>query len=309
MNYTTLYLVRDYLGLAATETADDTRLTNLLAPSTRQIKQFMRRRSDIRRETLSFDHPAPLRSRLGKFSIEDFVLQMNALADYSSERLRLDQDLLEVLTLTNGDDTTISSDDYVLEHARLYPKYAIRLKAGSGVVWQYSSGGERLQVISVDGYWGYHDVYADAWVSSLDTLQTGINAVVTSMTVGDADGVAADLKAVRFQAGNLIRLTTAASAVEFMLVTAANYSTNVLTLVRGYAGTSAVAHIAEESIDVFRVAADIELACTRLVAWRYRQKDADAFNQESILGTTEVAIPTSMPEDVTRLLPLPKEEL
>jgi hypothetical protein len=97
--------------------------------------------------------------------------------------------------------------------------------------------------------------------------------------------------------------------VEFIYITAIDYDTNDLTVVRGYAGTSAVAHLANEQIYVYRIAPDIEMACTRLVVWRYRQKDTDSFNREIILGTGELIIPTDMPEDVARLLPTPKEEL
>ena len=75
--------------------------------------------------------------------------------DLGDPELWLDDDLLSITTLTNGDGNTIPSTEYVLYPANIGPKYAIRLKISSDVVWEPESDGDEKQVIAVAGNWGY----------------------------------------------------------------------------------------------------------------------------------------------------------
>jgi hypothetical protein len=238
----------------------------------------------------------------------DWVSTMNQMSSYTENKLRVYEDLLEPITITNGDGTTIASTSYTMKPANSYPKYSIKLKDSSGVVWEYDSGGNREQVIDVEGYWGYNPDYSTCWVDTLDTVQSGMDAVTTTVDVASAAGITADLQDYRFQAGNLIKIETSGEDDEFLLIVSVNYLANELTVVRGYNGTSAVSHSSADKIYVYRPWANVELACTRLVVWRYRQKDADSFNREILLGTGEIIIPTGMPADVRRLLPTSKED-
>jgi len=79
----------------------------------------------------------------------------DALEDVYGYDLMLDEDLIGVTTITNGDSTTVSSSDYVLRPANENPKYKIRLKRGSSVSWTYQNDPE--DAISVEGTWGYND--------------------------------------------------------------------------------------------------------------------------------------------------------
>ena len=71
--------------------------------------------------------------------------------------LELDAPLLSVTTITNGDDTTIESTEYLLYPLNSPNKYEIRIKQNSSVLWKYNSGGETEGVITVNGQWGYVD--------------------------------------------------------------------------------------------------------------------------------------------------------
>ena len=76
-------------------------------------------------------------------------------------------DLLAVTTLTNGDGTVITAAQYLLYPANVYPKNEIRLKVSSGLAWQPDSAGDREQVISVVGVFGYHEDYPNsAWLGA-----------------------------------------------------------------------------------------------------------------------------------------------
>ncbi len=73
--------------------------------------------------------------------------------------LRLDEDLLAVSELLNGDGKEIDSADYVLEPANSYPKNRIRLRGTAAAYWVGGDNGNE-QAICVTGLWGYHDQYA-----------------------------------------------------------------------------------------------------------------------------------------------------
>jgi hypothetical protein len=126
----------------------------------------------------------------------------------------------------------------------------------------------------------------------------GINASVTSVTVSDADGIAADLDTPRFQTGHLIRIES-----EYLDVQAVNTTTNILTVKRGVNGSTAAAHALNTQIDVFRPIDNIQMAALRLAVWRYRQKDVNSFDRTTILGTGIAITPAALPADVLSLLP------
>lgn len=67
------------------------------------------------------------------------------------------------LIVVNGDGTTISSSNYVLEPRNSYPAYAITLKSGADVVWTYDDSPEGA--ISVTGHWAYSQT-ADSLIKS-----------------------------------------------------------------------------------------------------------------------------------------------
>ena len=70
--------------------------------------------------------------------------------------LELDAPLLSVTSITNGDDTTIESTEYLLYPLNGPNKAEIRIKQSSAVIWQMS-GADTEGVITVRGEWGYVD--------------------------------------------------------------------------------------------------------------------------------------------------------
>jgi hypothetical protein len=304
LNYVTLYQVRQYLKLTASEIADDALLIRLIREINGNIDEWCDRRFDVRQETRLYDYPVKARESFGVYDLEAWVDQWNALGESRvNRRLRLDDDLLTLTALTNGDASEIESDSYVPEPANQYPKSAVRLLGGTN--WQLPSDGQREQVISVAGLWGYHRRYSQAWVDSLDTVQNNpLAAVAMSLTVQDADGLAGDGETYRFQAGNMIKVGS-----EFLDVLDVNYSTNILTVVRGYNGTTAVAHDQGTTIYVYRPMENIVRAARRWVKYVYRQKDVDTMDVANIIGTGVRISPSAIPPDVEALLPTPRRGL
>lgn len=77
----------------------------------------------------------------------------NTPEDY--ELFILDDELLTISTLTNGDATVITSGQYKLYPLNTNPKYIIRLLPSAGIAWTFSSAGDVEAAITVAGTWGY----------------------------------------------------------------------------------------------------------------------------------------------------------
>ena len=69
--------------------------------------------------------------------------------------LKVDDDLLTITTLTNGDSTVLTTTDYYLWPRNVSPKRKIVLKESSNYVWTFDSSGNTEGAISVVGTWGY----------------------------------------------------------------------------------------------------------------------------------------------------------
>lgn len=303
MDYVTLTQVRAYRNLKTGETADDAKLQGFIRSASRFVDAHCGRRFDVRRETRLLDYPIPARSAFGVYDASAWVLMMNAAGDLGAGVLRLDDDLLSVETLVNGDGATIASAAYVLEPANASVHHTIRLASDSGLVWLPGVNGRREQVISIAGLWGYHPDYAhDAWIDSTDEVGNDpLTVAGTSLTVTQALGPDEMMIAPRFQAGQMLKIES-----EFVSVIAVNGASNILSIKRAVNGTVAAAHAKATPIAVYRPPESIVQAVLRLVAWRYTQKDANSFDRETILGTGIAITPSAVPADVIALLPAPK---
>jgi len=131
MAITTLATLKLYLG--TTTTGDDTILTSSLT----RAESFLKRRTGR-----IFD--AATSAPTTRYFTRD------AIDPFDRRRILLDEDLVSVTTLINGDGTTIASSGYWLEPFNHTPYFAIRLlEATSGWTWDTD---ER---VSVAGVWGY----------------------------------------------------------------------------------------------------------------------------------------------------------
>lgn len=128
--YATLQEAKDYSSITSTDATDDGVLEDLIETASRFIDTQTLRTFYARTETRSFDVP-------------------------EGRKLTLDDDLISITTLTNGDDEVLTTSDYILEPANVTPKYAIQLKQSSTKRWELDSDGNSEQVITVAGSWGW----------------------------------------------------------------------------------------------------------------------------------------------------------
>jgi hypothetical protein len=130
-DYTTLADVKAYIGTV--QSSEDALVSQFITRASRWIDTFCQRQFTARTETRLFD----------------------ALRDVSGQTLYVDDDLLGIVTVTNGDGTTLSASNYVFLPTNETPKYGVRLKASSGVTWTYNTDPE--EAISINGTWGYNN--------------------------------------------------------------------------------------------------------------------------------------------------------
>ena len=146
--YSTLQEFKDYANITSTDATDDAVLEDFVETASRFIDTETLRTFYARTETRSFDVP-------------------------SGRQLTVDDDLISITTLTNGDADVITSADYILLPANETPKFAIELKQSSTKIWALDSDGNSEQVITVAGSWG--------WASSVpDQIKTACLEIAKS---------------------------------------------------------------------------------------------------------------------------------
>jgi hypothetical protein len=144
-DYVTLANLKLYLRITSTDANDDTALSDLITQASRAIDNYTGRRFYSRTQTRGYDTPGYERTDYWR-------------AKYVPSRtLRLDDDLLAVTSITNGDGSSISGSAYNLTPNNEVPVYEIRLRPSSGITWLLGTNGDAEQVISVVGTWGYVD--------------------------------------------------------------------------------------------------------------------------------------------------------
>lgn len=130
-DYCTLADVRLYQHIGSGKTAHDSLLNDLISKASARIDRYCNR----------------------TFVAASATRKFHGMHDVDSQTLYLDEDLVSVTSITNGDGTTLSASDYVLEPTNRTPKFAVRLKASSSKSWTWTTDPE--EAISVAGLWGY----------------------------------------------------------------------------------------------------------------------------------------------------------
>ena len=164
---------------------DDQRIARICYQVSRSLeRECKQRRFYPLRAARHFDHPA------------------------QSNQIWLGDDLLEVITLTtNNGNTTISASEFYGMQGQSYqaPYSRICLKEG-GSPANFTYTGTPQQANSIDGLWGYHDDWAEAW-QPVDMVQDDpLEVGATVVNVADVDGLDEMGFEPRFLVQQLIRL-------------------------------------------------------------------------------------------------------
>jgi hypothetical protein len=267
--YTTLADIRRHLGLSSTQTDDDDLLLSLLGAAARLIDAYTGRRFYPVRETHTYTCDDP-----GLLLLRD--------------------DLLTLHSLTNGDGSALSSAVYHLHPSALAVKSSLVLDRTQAV---FTHDGDPVDAISVDGTWGYHPDWPNAWASSGDSVQDNpLSSSATFITVTDADAPESTGYGQRFAVGQLLRIES-----ESVHVLAVDTTQNKLTVARGVNGTTAASHVKNTVIDIYRPPEDVRQVCLRVATWLYKQQDTGfSLAAGSLHG--QMIVPAALPDDVQQVL-------
>lgn len=196
-------------------------------------------------------------------------------------RLWFDADLLEVTTLTNGDDTTIASTQYNLLPKNVSPKYALEIKDVSSVTWEDDSSGDTEFVIDVLGVWGFHDRYSqDAW-----------KAVTTTAEALDTSELGIDMTSDRyFEPGRIFKIDSEIFHVE-------SKTGNTVTVVkRGDNGSTAATHLTAATVSIWQPMEDARNACIEIANTAYHRRFGQSVQaKEQVTAAGIVLTPREIP--------------
>lgn len=223
--YTTVTKAKTYSDITAN--ASDGLLLDMIRQASREIEDITNRWFFPRVATQLYDTPR-------------------------SMDLLLNNDLLEVTTLTNGDGTVITSADYKLYDLNAWPKRKITLLP-IHFIWQRDTFGNPNGAITLLGIFGFHDDYPNAWVDVGSTITAAIT------TAGQASGT---VTPGTLNPGDLVKIDT-----EFLYistVTAANPDT--VTWKRGVNGSTAATHLINAPILRWDPGQELEMLCRRAAA-------------------------------------------
>ena len=245
--YCTYEALKEYLNIPAAQTSDNKLLFKFAIQASDKLNAHCHNRYFYPiKQTRYYDYPCGV--GLPAYSYQNSgqgfgfsTIPTPPLTYLDNTRLELDDDLLEVLSLTtqNGSQTITSSDYYLMTGDKYnFPPYDnIQLKS-DGTVTAFGYSGSTQKSNAVTGYWGYHERWADAWQDSLDTVENNpLTSSGTSITVNDVDGVDLFGFTPRFQYQQLLKIED-----EFLFVTGKDAgAANALTVIRGVNGTTAAA--------------------------------------------------------------------
>jgi len=227
-----------------------------------------------------------------------YPLQRTRTYDYrQAYRLWLVNDLLEVTTLTNGDDDVLTEDtDFISYPLEGPPYHWLDIKTDSGELFQFDS---TLQAqITLDGIWGRHDDWDNAWQDSQDALTADVTATATSLSVTNAAGTDLWGETPRFMADTLLKIDS-----EWLWATAKDTSGNTLTVIRAANGSTAATHSSAATIYVYQPPADVVEAIIHWTSYLYARKDTDEYVVTEY-GTkrTPEGVPQSVQDTIDKLI-------
>lgn len=132
MAYTSNTDLKVYLGIAASNTDDDTLLTTLIARAQAMIDAYCRQTFEASQDSTRYFDPT---------------------RDVDGRTLYLDAPLCAITSVTNGDGNTVASTQYITEPRNSTPWHKLTLKANSSLAWTHSDTPENS--ISIVGKWAY----------------------------------------------------------------------------------------------------------------------------------------------------------
>ncbi len=251
-----------------TDTVDDAVIEDMIERASRRCETLMGGRLFYPRiETLYFDVP-------------------------QDRELLLEDDLLEVITLTNGDGVTISNTEYKFLPANKYPKYALYLTNISSTYFKTATGGRSEQAISLNAYWGYREQYATQGWKAAGTLGAAIADTTTlTFTMTTGHSLAAG-------GGQIVKIDNE------LFNSASSAATQLVVILRGDNGSTAATHLNGAAVYVWQQAEDITDFVLAMAHMEYKARyQPQAVESNTYMtGAGVVISPRSLPAKAQEII-------
>lgn len=187
----------------------------------------------------------------------------------NGRELLLDHELYELTSITNGDDSVITSGQYALM-PRSGPPYTSILLTPGGISWRGGVNGEVQQVIRITGVWVGGKPHSGQWVT-VDTLNGDVGAGDRSITPLWLENTDPFGSVPRFSRGQLLRIITNGVS-EYMVDMEDDATTKVVRVRRSERGTTAIEHKDGDPIQVWRVDPRVSHAVARGAAYMFQRR-------------------------------------
>ena len=204
--------------------------------------------------------------------------------------LWLDDDLLEVISVTNGDGVLVAAGDYYLLPRNESPRYAIMLKEMANTYWKCDSSGNSQFVIAVNGIWGFHNQYAQrAWrVATQVNKGGGITAIENPITVDNG---------LLVKPGQIFKIQNE------IMICVSNSETTITALARGDNGSTAATHADDSVVYVWAPVGSIRGATLDIVKSEYHRRFGTGTTGTTTITTAGVVInPEEIPANAWRVI-------
>ena len=183
--YTTLAEFKAWKTVGSTDAADDAVIEDCIEAASRYFDNETGRTFYARSLTRYYDMP-------------------------QGRILELDDDLLTITTLTNGDGVEIAATEYNLWPRNYAPYSEIRLKSSSSTRWTRDSDGNIEAVIGVEGAWGYvaeapHDIRQACLMIAVNMNNRRTGAAVSNQVKVTSFGVVVTPQDIPSMAARVIR--------------------------------------------------------------------------------------------------------
>lgn len=268
--------------LKADSTVDDDRLLRFVRQTSARINAIMSPRT---------------RRPIFEPYIEErgFVLRSRDIASAANAFYFRDMLLAFTAARVNATDVTASLELWPLSHT---PVKAVRFVNGIHSWYEWCRGYDPSYVY-VTGTWGIRADYSHAWVA-YDSVKTNpVTPADTSFLVNDAGGDDPYGLTPRFSPGQLLRI---GAGTEIMLVTAADTTTDIISISRAQNGSSLPAgnYAAGETVYVFEPEEQIRRVVARQAALMYAR--LGAFQVETLDGVGVITYPQDLLVELEHVL-------
>lgn len=194
--------------------------------------------------------------------------------------LFIGEDLLEVISISNGG-TALASTEYYLVPYSYSPAYALRIREKSIYYWETNSDAEAENAISVTGIYGYHDKYSrEAWkVGTVTTEALDVSEVEFDVSSSSL-----------FSAGQIIRYGNEISAISSVA------SGKITVASRGDNGSTVAIHDSGITVYIWQPMKTASMAVLETALTAYHRRFGKSMsNIETITAAGVVLTPRDYP--------------